>query len=183
MRPSHKSEWIDAASRCEQVKNFGLEELRAALAVPGPTLQSILSELRAMRWRLDEMSGTILEHVNAGNRAQRLGQAHSILKIVAEELDVPLGAILRRGRTARVAWARQVAMYFVRDITGLEFQTIGKLFNRDHGTVMFGCQAVKNRAEVSHREASQLAELAARLGGVCQKNNEQALCQTQTIRR
>ena len=45
----------------------------------------------------------------------------------------------------RIAHPRQVAMYVLRQATGAKWKRLGRLFGRDHTTVMDGCKAVEKR--------------------------------------
>jgi chromosomal replication initiation ATPase DnaA len=48
-------------------------------------------------------------------------------------------------RTARIAAARQLAMWEARHSLGMTFQAIGEAFNRDHGTAIHACKAMAAR--------------------------------------
>lgn len=48
-----------------------------------------------------------------------------------------------RSNDRRVAEARFMAMYLVRDLLGLSYPAIGKLFDRDHTTIVHGVQRVR----------------------------------------
>jgi chromosomal replication initiator protein len=61
------------------------------------------------------------------------------LGISAETLSSP-------DRTARVAWARQVAMYLARELTDATLPAIGKAFGgRNHTTVLHACRRASER--------------------------------------
>ena len=72
----------------------------------------------------------------------------SIQKRVADHYDLRLSDILGRRRPGNIAFARQVAMYLSRKLTGRSLSSIGEAFGgRDHGTVMHACRAVEDRME------------------------------------
>lgn len=64
---------------------------------------------------------------------------------VADTFGVSLEDMLSKKRTADIALARQVAMYFVRNKTGESLQQISHAFNKkDHTTVIHACKKVEN---------------------------------------
>lgn len=69
-----------------------------------------------------------------------------IVDLVAAEFRRTGSDIFHRRRTARIALPRQVAMTLMRQVLGLPLQTIGRLFDRDHGTVMHAAKAVASHS-------------------------------------
>lgn len=77
-----------------------------------------------------------------------------IQKTIAESYDIRLADMTSRKRPANIAFARQVAMYLARELTGSSYQEIGDAFGgRDHGTIMHACRTIdaKIREEESIR--------------------------------
>jgi chromosomal replication initiator protein len=69
-----------------------------------------------------------------------------IQKRVAEHFDVRLADMTSKRRPANIAFPRQIAMYFARELTKTSLQEIGEAFGgRDHGTVLHACKLVKGR--------------------------------------
>ncbi len=68
------------------------------------------------------------------------GSPRTVLEIQAaacEQFSLSPDELLSAGRTARVAWPRQVAMYLARELTGESLPAIGRQFGgRDHTTVL-----------------------------------------------
>ena len=66
-----------------------------------------------------------------------------IQKTIAESYDIRLADMTSRKRPANIAFARQVAMYLARELTGSSYQEIGDAFGgRDHGTIMHACRSI-----------------------------------------
>ncbi len=64
------------------------------------------------------------------------------------------------GRVARVARARHVAMWLIRECTDLSFQEIGNLFGRrHHAAVMHACKNVAVWMEKDERLSSAIVEI------------------------
>lgn len=72
-------------------------------------------------------------------------EARQIIRQVAKAWQIPTDLILNGGREAEVAQARQAAMVIIRDQLPLSFSQIGKIFRRDHGTVMHACKRHETR--------------------------------------
>lgn len=69
-------------------------------------------------------------------------------------------------RKSELVTARQVAMYLCRDMTGLSYPKIGKLFgDRDHTTVMHACNKVGGRISSDLELCDTVTDLANALSG------------------
>ncbi len=84
--------------------------------------------------------------------ADLLGDAEplnvTIDKVFAEvfkKYNVPREEIVGKKRTKEIARARHVAIYLVRETTEMSYPNIGKLFGRDHATVMSSLDVVKKK--------------------------------------
>jgi chromosomal replication initiator protein len=78
-----------------------------------------------------------------------------IQKTIAESYDIRLADMTSRKRPANIAFARQVAMYLARELTGASYQEIGDAFGgRDHGTIMHACRSIT--AKIREEEAIRL---------------------------
>ena len=68
-----------------------------------------------------------------------------IQEVCAKYFNVTVEDLKGSRRSADIAFARQVAMYFCRDIANLSTPKIGLAFGkRDHSTVMHGCNKIAN---------------------------------------
>ncbi|MBQ3641912.1 chromosomal replication initiator protein DnaA [bacterium] len=77
-----------------------------------------------------------------------------IIDIVAGFYNVSTDDIKSTNRAAKTAYARQVAIYLAKEMTGESFPSIGDSFNRKHTTIMYSHQKVKTDM-VSDRHLSQ----------------------------
>lgn len=87
----------------------------------------------------------------AGHAAIRRKEpgARTMAEMVAEvaaEHGVTVAALRGPGRSRRLAWPRQEAMLRCREEIGYSYRRIGRFFgDRDHTTVMHGCEAARAR--------------------------------------
>ena len=58
---------------------------------------------------------------------------------------VSIDELCSPGRSATLAWARQVAMYLARELTDATLPAIGREFQRNHTTVMHACKRTADR--------------------------------------
>ncbi len=87
-----------------------------------------------------------------------------ILHAVAAHYDVSEDELRGRGRTARVAEPRQVAMYLMREEADASYPAIGAaLGGRDHTTAMHGSEKIARMVEVDAQLQRDLVQLRQRL--------------------
>ena len=74
--------------------------------------------------------------------------ALQIIQTVADYYHSSFETLTGRERSKETAWARQVAMYLIREETDSSLPTIGDVLGgRDHTTVMYGCEKVTDMVE------------------------------------
>ena len=78
-------------------------------------------------------------------RARIAGRLANVSDQVARELRLNSGDLQSRSREQRVSFARQLAMYLCRKITGAPLENIGEHFNRNHSTVIHAYQLIERR--------------------------------------
>jgi chromosomal replication initiator protein len=92
--------------------------------------------------------GEILSDICGAAGGSQLG-ADEIKRGVAEHYDLELSVLNGKKRTARIAEARQVAMYLIRVLTELSLVEIAASFGKDHGTVIYAVKRIKSKCEIS----------------------------------
>jgi chromosomal replication initiator protein len=96
--------------------------------------------------------------------ASRPVDGPAVLAAVASRFAVSEEALLGKSRERQVAWARQVAMYLMREETSLSLFQIGaQLGGRDHTTIMHGCSAVSKRIKEDARARADVTATQATL--------------------
>jgi len=87
-----------------------------------------------------------------------------IQSVACDAFGVTREELLGSGRSARVAWPRQVAMYLSRELTDSSLPTIGRAFGgRDHTTVMHACRRTGERISADPGAGELIRSLSARL--------------------
>jgi chromosomal replication initiator protein len=82
--------------------------------------------------------------------------SRAICELVVQQFKVPLADLQSKSRKKCIAFPRQVAMYLSRKHTEETLADIGRIFNRDHSTVM---HAIKVVTDLSRRDNSISAQL------------------------
>ena len=88
---------------------------------------------------------------------------HVVMRLVGGYFNFNLDAMRKQDRTARVVWARQVAMYLARELTHCTMQEIATEFRRDRGCVEHAIRAVKARCETDEHCRADVFKLQAQL--------------------
>jgi chromosomal replication initiator protein len=128
------------------------------------TLNRVLAHARMLRQppdaRLVEQALAPL----AAERVDRQLECGEVLAAVARHFDLRMEALAGKSRERGVAWARQVAMYLLRQETPASLLRIGReLGGRDHTTVMHGCAKVSEELTHNARAREDVAAVRALL--------------------
>jgi chromosomal replication initiator protein len=87
-----------------------------------------------------------------------------IIETVAMFYNTSIETLIGRDRSKDVAWARQVAMYLIREETDASLPAIGEsLGDRDHTTVMYGYEKVADMVERDDSIRRQVIAIRERL--------------------
>ncbi|HMP75310.1 MAG TPA: chromosomal replication initiator protein DnaA [Kiritimatiellia bacterium] len=87
-----------------------------------------------------------------------------IQKVVADHFDLRLADMTSNRRPQSIAFPRQVAMYFCRELTPHSLPSIGTAFSRNHATVLHACRLVANRLKQDASFRQNMLVLQQRLG-------------------
>jgi chromosomal replication initiator protein len=81
-----------------------------------------------------------------------------------EQFGISPEELVSAGRTARLTWPRQVAMYLARELTSESLPAIGREFGgRDHTTVLHAWRRTEQRMSTSISSRTTVEELRTRL--------------------
>ncbi|MCE2504242.1 MAG: chromosomal replication initiator protein DnaA [Chlorobi bacterium] len=74
---------------------------------------------------------------------ERTVNAETIQQEVCEQMQIPLSLLTGKSRKQEIVFARQIAMYLMRELTGASLKTIGNHYGgRDHTTVMHSVNTI-----------------------------------------
>lgn len=89
--------------------------------------------------------------------------SRAISELVSDQFKLSLEELRSKSRKRAIAFPRQVAMYLCRKHTEETLAEIGKVFNRDHSTVMHAVKVVSTMNRRDTSVASQLRLLSEKL--------------------
>ncbi len=87
-----------------------------------------------------------------------------IQKVVCDYFDMPLELLKSKTRKREIVQARQLSMYFSKQLTKNSLASIGQQCgNKDHATVLHACRTVNNLKETDKRFKTYVEDLQKRL--------------------
>jgi len=87
-----------------------------------------------------------------------------IQKIVCSYFNVPMDSIQTNTRKREIVQARQISMYFAKQLTKLSLTSIGsQIGSKDHATVLHACKTVNNLLETDKKFRNQIEDIEKKL--------------------
>jgi chromosomal replication initiator protein len=87
-----------------------------------------------------------------------------IQKLVCDYFSIPVEQVKSKTRKREIVQARQISMYYAKDLTKSSLKTIGMHFGgRDHSTVIHACQTVNDLMETDKKFKADIEEIAKRI--------------------
>lgn len=105
----------------------------------------------------------VVKRVIGYNEKRKTLTVDGIIDIVASFYNVSVDDVKSTNRAAKTAYARQVAIYLAKEMTGESFPYIGDCFNRKHTTIMYSHQKVKTDIAIDRHLAEDINELTAQI--------------------
>ncbi|MCI5144783.1 MAG: chromosomal replication initiator protein DnaA, partial [Candidatus Electrothrix sp. AR3] len=102
--------------------------------------------------------------VNIDLSKQKQISAQSILELVSSQFRIAAVDLTSRSRKRAISFPRQIAMYLTRKYTEDSLAYIGKIYNRDHSTVMYAIKVINRDIAQKESVRQQLAILSDKLG-------------------
>jgi chromosomal replication initiator protein len=78
---------------------------------------------------------------------------------VCEKFNVTFDRLTMRCRESAVTVPRQVVFYIARELSDIRLTELGRIFHKDHGTVLSGHRSVKDRMTVDREFAETVGQL------------------------
>jgi len=96
---------------------------------------------------------------------QSLELQEKIIAFVAAFYRIDTGEIKRKTRVLRIVAPRQVAVYLLRDLTGLSWPCIGSIFGFDHSTGIHAYQKIERKRSADARLNGEIQEITDAIQG------------------
>jgi len=142
------------AQRCQR----NVRELEGALT-------ALIADAKMAQQRPTlELAQEALRDMPSDNLGPYATTPASILKAVADHFQISLESLKGRKRDNRLAMARQIAIYLVREKTNCPLQDIGKLLGgRDHSTILRGYHRIAGVVSTDPAVQRNLHQIVANL--------------------
>ncbi len=87
-----------------------------------------------------------------------------IQKLVCDYFSVSVDQVKSKTRKREIVQARQISMFFAKDLTKASLKSIGNYFGgRDHSTVIHACQTVNDLMETDKKFRNDVEEISKRI--------------------
>jgi len=101
------------------------------------------------------------------NNYDKLGSTISIIeRMICNEFSVKRSDLSCTSRISRLAEARHVAFWMLREFTPLSVTAIGKIYKRDHSTILHGVAKIKDLMYMKPEYSTKLEGLKADIANI-----------------
>ena len=91
--------------------------------------------------------------------------AGRIIDCVCKFYDLKKEELLGRKRTKEIALARQIAMYLITEMLSMPQEAIGRIFNKDHSTVIYAKKQIADECKKNRKLAVEINDMKQMLKG------------------
>jgi chromosomal replication initiator protein len=136
--------------------NTNVRELQGALV-------SLLAQASLNRKEVNlELAKQILKNFVKNNTREI--SIEYIQKLVCDYFTIPVEQVKSKTRKREIVQARQISMFYAKDLTKSSLKTIGMHFGgRDHSTVIHACQTVNDLMETDKKFKADIDEIGKRI--------------------
>ena len=90
---------------------------------------------------------------------------NKVLSVVSNYFNITTNDLLGTARTKNIVYARQIAMYLLKDIYDLTYKHIGNVFGgKDHSTVMYSIERIQNDMNIEKSKKEDVEKLLIKCG-------------------
>ena len=86
-----------------------------------------------------------------------------IITKIADYFNISPEDILGKSKIKNIANARQIAVYLIRKLTGLTLEDIGKVFDRDHSTILHSIRKVEDSLPTTPELSDMIRDITANI--------------------
>ncbi len=86
-----------------------------------------------------------------------------VIAEVSRTFGVSKEDIFSKRKTQEIVYARQVSMYIIREISQMKYKEIGRLFGKDHSTVLYTIDKVKKKLEQNEQQRNLVEDIIKNL--------------------
>lgn len=90
--------------------------------------------------------------------------AYDVISAACESFKITIQALLSKSRDRGLVRVRNICFYVIKNKLNLSLKEIGKIFNRDHTTVIHGIKYVNDELSLRHTRQQMNEDLRAVMG-------------------
>ncbi len=149
----------------EEVLTFLAENLRSNIRQIEGTIKK-LSAIVFLSGRTItmEIAASCLQEITGGVVPVQV-VVDKIFSAVHGKYNVSKEDLLGPKRNKDIAFARHVCIYLIKEITDMSYPGIGKMFNRDHTTIMASCSLIAGKVASDAMLAVDIADMKKEVNG------------------
>lgn len=98
--------------------------------------------------------------IKTTSKPKKTASVKDVVKTIADFYNITEEDVLKKNRRKEVVRPRQITMYILREVFNISYPTIGeKLGGKDHTTIMYSCEKIKNAMKVDSVLAQEVGQL------------------------
>lgn len=90
----------------------------------------------------------------------------NICDIVCKDEGVNLEDLKNNSRVSDLVYARQLIIYLSKELKVGTYESIGRVFGRDHATALYACKSIKNYYDTDKHKREKIDRYINKLKGV-----------------
>jgi hypothetical protein len=151
----------------QQYRTHIERQRRLGLRVPVPAGAHVRGEttiIETLQRQVAELSAK-LEAIEREDQSPLASPSRikPVMSAVAKYYEVPVYELVSFRRARALIRPRQVAMYLARALTKHSLPAIGRVFERDHATILHGCRQIEKQRQCDPRLDTQIRQLIEQL--------------------
>lgn len=143
--------------RQRRLGKFALAPVSPSTAAQTQVINALRQEVAELSAKLEALKRQDLSPLAPPNRIK------PIISAAAKYYGIPLRDLVSFRRARGLIRPRHVAMYLARTLTKHSLPAIGRIFERDHTTIMHGCRQIERQRRQDPELDAELQELIALL--------------------
>lgn len=89
-----------------------------------------------------------------------------IFTCIDRKYNIDKKTLIGKSRTKEVAFTRHIAIYLIRELTDMSYPSVGKIFDRNHSTVISSCEIVEKKLSTDPLFLIGISELKKDIEGL-----------------
>ncbi len=149
---------LDAQTKDFMVKKFIKNPKILYKALSALVLRAHLKLPQGKKIQSKQLNQSAVEQLLADLIAEQEGEKmdeNKILSTVSHYFEIKISDILGRSQSREMVLPRQISMYFCRELLKMPYMRIGRLFAKDHSTVMSAIKQIRKNLALADTDSAK----------------------------